>query len=84
MENFDLTKLTESELRELSGKISREILARKNTKKNELAKTIIRAIESYTVEFGDLKIDIEGEDYFYFPDEAKFEFFPDENMITVK
>lgn len=83
MENFDLTKFTESELRELSTKISKEIMARKNTKKNELAKAIIQAIKAYTVEFGDLAINVDN-DNFYFLDEVKFDFVPEDDMIIIK
>lgn len=82
MGNFDLTKLTESELRELSTKISKEIMARKNVARNEKAKAIITAIESYIVEFGDLAIDVDN-DRFYFPDGAKFDFIPEDDMIIV-
>lgn len=82
MENFDLTKLTESELRELSTKISKEIMARKNFRKNELSRAIIQSIKAYTVEFGDLAINVNN-DNFYFLDGVKFNFVPEDDMIIV-
>ena len=82
MENFDLTKLTESELRELSAGINKEFLVREDTKKNELAKAIIQSIKAYTEEFGVLTIDVDN-DRFYFPDGAKFDFVPEDDMIIV-
>ena len=82
MENFDLTKLTESELRELSTKITKEIMARKNFRKNELSRAIIQSIKAYTVEFGDLAINVNN-DNFYFLDEAKFDFVPEDDMIIM-
>lgn len=83
MEKFDLTKLTESELRELSAGISKEFLARKDTKKNELEKAIIQSIKAYTDEFGELKIKIKDFDYFYFTDGDKYDFYPEDNMIIL-
>lgn len=82
MEKFDLTKLTESELRELSTKISKEIVARKNFRKDELSRAIIQSIKVYTSEFGVLAIDVDN-DRFYFPDGAKFDFIPEDDMIIV-
>lgn len=82
MENFDLTKLTERELRELNTKIGKEIMARKNFRKDELSRAIVQSIKAYTVEFGDLTIDVDN-DRFYFPDGAKFDFIPEDDMIIV-
>ena len=82
MEKIDLTKLTESELRELSAKISKEIVARKNFRKDELSRAIIQSIKAYTAEFGDLAINVNN-DNFYFLDEVKFEFIPEDDMIIV-
>lgn len=82
MEKIDLTKLTESELRELSTGINKELFARKETKKYELAKAIIQSINAYTEEFGRLKIDTEDYD-FVFTDESKYEFYPDDDMIIL-
>lgn len=83
MEKIDLTKLTESELRELSAKISKEFLARKDTKKNELEKAIIQSIKDYTDEFGELKIEVKDFDHFYFTDGDKYNFYPDDNTIII-
>lgn len=84
MENFDLTKLTESELRELSTGISKEFLARKDTKKNELAKAIIQSVKAYTDEFGGLTIELDYNDNrVYFSDEDKYNFYPEDDMIIV-
>lgn len=82
MEKIDLTKLTERELQVLSEAISKEIFARKDTKKNELAKAITQSIRAYTEEFGHLRIDTEDYD-FLFTDESKYEFYPEDNMIIV-
>lgn len=83
MGKIDLTKLTESELRELSTGISKEFLARKDTKKNELEKAIIQSIKAYTDEFGELKIEIKDFDCFYFTDGDKYDFYPEDNMIIL-
>lgn len=84
MEKIDLTKLTESELRELSAGISKEILVRNDTKKNELAKAIIQSIKAYTDEFGDLTIELDYNDnHVSFSDEDKYNFHPEDDMIIV-
>ena len=84
MEIFDLTKLTESELRELSAGINKEFLAREDTKKNELAKAIIQSIKAYTKEFGELKIEFDYEDNrVYFSDEDNYVFYLEEDMIMI-
>lgn len=80
MKKIDLTKLTESELQELSAGISKEFLARKKTKKYELAKAIIQSINAYTEEFRHLRIATEDYD-FLFTDESKYEFYSDDDMI---
>lgn len=82
MEKIDLTKLTESELQELSTGINKELFARKETKKYELAKAIIQSINAYTEEFGHLRIDTEDYDLL-FSDEDKYKFYPEDNMIIV-
>ena len=84
MENFDLTKLTESELRELSAKISREIIARESIKKDELAKAIIQSFNAYTDEFGRLTIEFDYDDNrVYFSDKDKYNFYLDEDTIII-
>ena len=83
MENFDLTKLTERELKELSARINKEFLVREDTKKNELAKAIIQSIKAYTEEFGELKIEVKDFDYFYFTDGDKYDFHPDDDIIII-
>ena len=83
MEIFDLTKLTESELRELSAGINKEFLAREDTKKSELAKAIIQSIKAYTKEFGELKIEVKDFDYFYFTDGDKYDFYPNDDIIII-
>ena len=83
MENFDLTKLTGSELRELSTKISKEIVARKNFRKDELLRAIIQSIKAYTVEFGELKVEIKDYNCFYFTNGDKYDFYPDKNKIVL-
>lgn len=82
MGKIDLTKLTESELRELSTGINKELFARKDTKKNELAKAIIQSINAYTEEFGQLRIDTEDYD-FLIEDGSKCGFYPEDNMIIL-
>ena len=84
MENFDLTKLTESELQELSGAISKEILARKNIRKDELAKAIIQSINAYTDKFGGLMIEFDYDDNrVYFSDKDTYNFYLDEDTIII-
>ena len=84
MEKIDLTKLTESELRELSTKITKEIMARKNFRKNELSRAIIQSIKAYTDEFGGLMIEFDYDDNrVYFSDKDKYNFYLDEDTIII-
>lgn len=83
MENFDLTKLSGNELLELRAKISKEIDARENTKKNELAEAVIQSIKDYTNEYGELKIEIKDYTYFYFTSGDKYNFYPNESIIVI-
>lgn len=84
MGNFDLTKLSGNELLELRTKISKEIDARENTKKNELAEAIIQSFKAYTDEFGGLMIEFDYNDNrVYFSDKDKYNFYPEDDMIIV-